>query len=152
MTQATTHIIRIVPQDDPSVYREIEIESQKTLSDLARAIVEAFDFDFDHAFGFYPQEVKRGGKRSQPKYELFADMGEDTDALSVRKTRITDAFPQEGHTMMFLFDYGDNWQFTVEVVGMGEKVPKTRYPRVLKKEGTPPEQYGTWDEDDEEGD
>ncbi len=150
MGQATTHIFRVVLQDDPSVYREIEIESHKSLSDLAKAIVEAFDFEFDHAFGFYPQETRRGGKRSQPKYELFADMDEDTDALSVRKTPVADAFPQVGHTMEFLFDYGDNWQFTVEVIGFGQKAAKTHYPQVLKKVGTPPEQYGTWEDEDEE--
>jgi hypothetical protein len=43
----------------------------------------------------------------------------------------------------------DNWRFTVEVIGFGEKAPKVRYPRVLRKVGTPPEQYGAWDEDDE---
>jgi hypothetical protein len=152
MKSSTTHIFRIVLDDDPTVSREIEIASEKTLSDLAKGIVEAFDFDFDHAFGFYPHEVGRGRRGSEPKYELFADMGEDTDALSVRKTQIADAFPQVGHSVMFLFDYGDNWQFTVEVIGTGEKVAKVRYPRVLKKVGTPPEQYGSWDEDDEEGD
>ena len=30
--------------------------------------------------------------------------------------------------MLFLFDYGDNWEFRVEVIGFDEKVPKTRYP------------------------
>jgi hypothetical protein len=151
MSQATTHVVRVVLEDDPAVFREIEIDSERSLSDLAKGIVEAFGFDFDHAFGFYPQETRRSGKRSRPKYELFADIGEDTDALSVRKTSVADAFPQVGQTMMFLFDYGDNWQFAIEVIGFGEKAPKARYPRVLRKMETPPEQYGSWDEDDEEG-
>jgi hypothetical protein len=152
MSQATTHIFRVILEDDPTVSREIEIDSRKSISDLAKGIVEAFDFDFDHAFGFYPQEARRGGKCSPPKYELFADMGEDTDALSVRTTRVADAFPQVGQTMMFLFDYGDHWRFTVEVIGFGKTAPRTRYPRVLRKVGTPPVQYGSWDEDDEKGD
>jgi hypothetical protein len=99
MSQATTHIFRAILEGDPAVSREIEIDSRNSLSDLAKGIVEAFGFKFDHAFGFYPQETRRGGKRSQPKYELFADMGEDTDALSVRRTRVADAFPQRhaGH-------------------------------------------------------
>ena len=152
MSRATTYILRAVLEDDPTVSRDIEIDSEKSLSDLAKGIVEAFGFDFDHAFGFYPPETRRGGKRSQPKSEVFADMGEEPDALSVSKTRIADAFPQVGHTMMFLFDYGDNWRFTVEVIGFGEKAPKVHYPRVLRKTGTPPEQYGSWDEDNEAGD
>ena len=48
---SNTHIFRA--QLRPRVYRDIEIESTKSLYDLAAAIVQAFDFDFDHAFGFY---------------------------------------------------------------------------------------------------
>ena len=35
------------------LYRDIELPSSKSLEDLAAAIVDAFGFDFDHAFGFY---------------------------------------------------------------------------------------------------
>jgi hypothetical protein len=30
---------------------------------------------------------------------------------------VADAFPDVGHKMLFLFDYGDDWRFTVEVIG-----------------------------------
>jgi hypothetical protein len=66
MSQATTHVVRVVLEDDPAVFREIEIDSERSLSDLAKGIVEAFGFDFDHAFGFYPPETRRGGKRFPP--------------------------------------------------------------------------------------
>ncbi len=149
MAGTSTHIVRVALQDEPSIYREIEIEGQKTLSDLAKAIVHAFGFDFDHAFGFYSTLTGRDVMRSQPKYELFADMGEETDAKSVRKTRVAEAFPEVGHRMLFMFDYGDDWRFTVEVIGLGQKAANARYPKVLKKVGEAPEQYGSWDEDDD---
>jgi len=147
MTQTGTYILRVALQDEPSIYREIEVESRHTLSDLAEAIVHAFDFDFDHAFGFYSKLTGQDVMRSQPKYELFADMGEKTDAKSVQKTRVADAFPDVGHKMLFMFDYGDDWRFVVEVIGLGQKIAKIRYPKVLKKVGKAPEQYGSWDED-----
>ncbi|GEO18585.1 IS1096 element passenger TnpR family protein [Microvirga aerophila] len=149
MTAAGTHIVRVTLQDEPTIYREIEVESRKTLSVLAETIVHAFGFEFDHAFGFYSKLTGQDVMRSQPKYELFADMGEKTDARSVRKTSVADAFPDVGYTMLFMFDYGDDWRFVVEVIGMGQKVAKTRYPKELKKVGEAPEQYGSWDEDDE---
>ena len=152
VTNDGTHIVRAALQDEPTIYREIEIESCKTLSDLAEAIIHAFDFEFDHAFGFYSKLTGRDVMRSQPKYELFADMGEETTAKSVRKTRVADAFPDVGHAMLFMFDYGDDWRFIVEVIGRGQKAAKTRYPKVLQKVGQAPEQYGTWDEDDDEED
>ena len=150
MAEAGTHIIRVTLQDEPTTYREIEVESRKTLSNLAEAIVHAFDFEFDHAFGFYSKLTGQDVMRSQPKYELFADMGEATEAKSVEKSRIVDAFPDVGHTMLFMFDYGDDWRFVVEVIRLGQKAAKTRYPKVLKKIGKAPEQYGNWDDDDED--
>ena len=35
------------------LYRDVELPSSTSLEDLAAAIVSAFGFDFDHAFGFY---------------------------------------------------------------------------------------------------
>ncbi len=152
MAETGTHIVRATLQDEPTIYREIEVESRKSLSDLAEAIVEAFGFEFDHAFGFYSKLTGRDVMRSQPKYELFADMGEETSARSVRKTPVSDAFPGVGHTMLFMFDYGDDWRFVVEVIGLGQKVAKTRYPKVRKNVGKAPEQYGSWDDDADEDD
>ena len=46
--------------------------------------------------------------RQHPMYELFADIGEaNPGVLSVKKTKILRAFPAVGHTLLFLFDYGD---------------------------------------------
>jgi Plasmid pRiA4b ORF-3-like protein len=120
------------------------------LSDLAEAVVHAFGFEFDHAFGFYSKLTGQDVMCSQPKYELFADMGEKTNAKSVSKTPVVDAFPNVGHTMLFMFDYGDDWRFVVEVIELGHNGPKTRYPKVLKKVGQAPEQYGGWDNEDDE--
>jgi hypothetical protein len=46
-----THIVRVWLRREPSIYREIEIASSRSLYAFAEAIVTAFDFDFDHAFG-----------------------------------------------------------------------------------------------------
>ena len=39
-------------------------------------------------------------------------MGEESDAKSVKKTKIAKAFPKTGGVMTFLFDYGDDWLFS----------------------------------------
>jgi Plasmid pRiA4b ORF-3-like protein len=149
MPEATTHILRVTPADEQSVYRDIEIPSGESLYDLANGIVSAFDFDFDHAFGFYSGLTRRTMMEKDPKYELFADMGEETDALSVKKTRIAAAFPKVGHKMLFLFDYGDEWLFRVEVIGLGKKVARSRYPKILASVGASPQQYPDMDDEEE---
>ena len=102
MAEAGTHIFRVALRDRPSVHRDIEIDSGRSLAKLAEAIVRAFDFEFDHAFGFYPDTKGRAVTRLRPAYELFADMGEATGTQSVRKTRIADAFREVGQAMTFL--------------------------------------------------
>jgi hypothetical protein len=150
MAGATTHILRASLR--PKLYRDIEIDSGKSLYDLAEGIVRAFDFDLDHAFGFY-SKLTEYCLDSPIKYELFADLeGGESDAGSVKRTKVAQAFPDVGSKMLFLFDYGDEWRFKVEVIGLGEKVPKARYPKVLAIVGKAPPQYPDleeeeWDED-----
>jgi hypothetical protein len=45
-----------------------------------------------------------------------------------------------------MFDHGGGWRFVVEVIGLGRTAAKARYPKVLKKVGKAPEQYGARDE------
>src|SRR5688500_4189337 len=113
MAQSETHIFRIALRDEPSTYREIEVSSAKSLWNFAQAIIGAFDFDFVHAFGFYSGRSDRALMSARPRYELFADMGEESDARSDKKTKIAEAFPSLGHRMTLLFDYGDEWLFNV---------------------------------------
>jgi hypothetical protein len=63
-------------------------------------------------------------------------MGEaDEGVRSVRWTKLGTAFPTVGKKMNFLFDYGDQWQFKVELIGLGQMGPKTSYPRVVQQVG-----------------
>ena len=137
MVEVRTHVFRA--SLSPKVYRDFEILSAKKLYDLAGAIVQFFEFDFDHAFGFYSKLTGRIFD-SPVKYELFADMGE-SNARSTKRALIVDAFPKVGTKMTFLYDYGDNWQFQIELIGRNRKAPGVRYPRMLKAIGTAPEQY-----------
>ena len=58
----------------PKVYRDLEISRSKTLYELAAAIVEAFDFDFDHCFGFY-SDLGDNPFQSEIQYELLPISG-----------------------------------------------------------------------------
>ncbi len=84
MAAAGTHIFRVALRDQPSIHRGIEIDSAKSLAEFAEAIVGAFGFEFDHAFGFYTETEGRAVMRGRPAYELFANMSEATEARSDR--------------------------------------------------------------------
>ena len=144
-----THVFKVSLLSLKSVWREIEIGSDDSLYDFAEAIVRAFEFEFDHAFGFYSKLKGPGALQADPRYELFADIGEDSDAGSVEKTKVGEAFQQPKQAMLFLFDYGDNWEFRVELMRIGERQPRVRYPRLLAKKGRAPEQYPAIEEFDD---
>jgi hypothetical protein len=142
MAQNDTLIIRAALEGEASIYRDVEIEGSKSLYRLAEAIVSAFGFDFDHAFGFYSGLTPATMMRVSPRYELFVDMGDaDPGVLGVKKTKVAQAFPAIGHTMLFLFDYGDGWHFRVRLETTGKKIAKVRYPRIVATHGEAPEQY-----------
>ena len=133
---------------EPGTFRDIEIAGTASLYKLAEAIIKAYDFDFDHAFGFYSR-LSGHFYSSTIKYELFFDMGDPSDgARSVKKTSVAEAYGKTKAKLLFLFDYGDEWLFKTERTGSGPKTPKAKYPRVVNAEGEAPEQYPAWEEED----
>jgi hypothetical protein len=129
--------------ENKSLSREIEVLDNTGLYELAEAIVNAYDFEFDHAFGFFSNITKRNCFDSERKYELFTDLDdiEPTGAGSVKKTKVDDVWRNAGDKMLFLFDYGDDWRFVVELKDFREKEEKAEYPRLLTKTGKSPTQY-----------
>lgn len=148
MAQAETFVFRA--SLEPQIYRDIEIAETGALYALAQAVVSSFDFDFDHAFGFYGR-LKGNIFDSPVRYELFVDMGEsEGGARSVKKTSVAEAFPSVGDRMRFLFDYGDEWLFLIELKTRQPKDPQVKLPRLLASVGEAPEQYPDFDEEDDE--
>jgi hypothetical protein len=137
MTEPATLIFRASLR--ARLYRDIEVSSSSTLADLAEAIVEAFGFDMDHAYGFYS---KLTGKLfdSPRRFELFDDI-EASGSGGVTGTRVITAFHKVGSEMTFLYDYGDEWRFRVEVIETGQAEPGADYPRIVRKIGKAPRQY-----------
>jgi hypothetical protein len=151
MKSNDTFILRVALEGAMPIYRDIEIEPSKSLYTFAEAIVTAFGFDFDHAFGFYSGLTPAKLMRAHPRYELFADMGDaDPGVFGVKKTTISRAFPAIGHAMVFLFDYGDGWHFRVSLKDTGTRLAKIRYPRVVATLGDAPPQYPDPDNIDDE--
>ena len=141
----TTHILRASLK--PRLYRDIEIDSKASLYALAEPI-NAFKFDFVHAFGFFSRLTGRVFD-SPVRYELFADSDAEGGSQSIKRTTVARAFPRVGRKMLFLFDYyGDEWRFLIEVVGHNETAPERLFPRVIASVGKAPQQYPVPDDED----
>jgi len=124
-------------------WREITITENASLYKLAEQIVKSFDFSFDHCFGFFDNIETIFNRDSKRYYELFTDIPdiEPTGAKSVEKTKISQVWKKAGDKMLFLFDYGDDWRFIVELKKISNAGLGKKYPIILEKLGESPEQY-----------
>ena len=118
---------KVSPCGESSIARELALTENQTLYNLAEAIVDSFDFDFDHCFGFFNSFEK--WFQAERAYELFKDVGEEAapNARGVKKIMIAETFSLD-KKLLFLFDYGDEWKFTVEFMGKEEPVYNWKYP------------------------
>jgi len=145
--------------DKRKLWREIAVPENMSLYKLAQAILDAFDFAFDHCFGFYSNTKGEYYHDSDRQYEYFVDLieeGEDImdcpDALGTKKTPISDVWKELKDEMTFLFDYGDGWRFLVRLKAINEYQNKKKYPILVAEKGKAPEQYPALEEDDVEND
>lgn len=123
---------------------KIAVPSTFSLYKLAEVVVDAYGFDFDHAFGFYTSVTEGYYGDSERMYDLFTDMirrGEDIEATgagSVEQTGIADVWQKPGDRMMMLFDYGDDWRFELALTAIQEGRSSAI---VLESIGRAPKQY-----------
>lgn len=124
------------------VVRKIHIASVKGLCHFAKIIIKAFGFYFDHCFAFY--ERSDGHFFKGRAFGLFVDIGEEPTgpgAKGVKKIRIEQAFKSPSDKMIFFFDYGDGWQFFVELKEIKQAKKWGLKPVVLQSIGKAPLQY-----------
>lgn len=122
-------------------YRNLIFPGNFTLEDLADMILTAFDFDNDHLHAFFMdgQPYSRG----ESYYSRYAEK----DGISTDKIKVDTLGLAEKQKFLFLFDFGDDWQFTCEVKKITDTPEKESY--ITEIVGKAPEQYPEYDEDDD---
>ena len=141
----------IVPEPEPyqgtlvfrvslgNIWRLIAMPASKTLDDLISWVLRSVKFDDDdHLYQFsYHDRLGRQISVNHP----YMDEGPWADQVSLGDLPLA-----VGQTMDLLYDFGDNWQFTVKLVRVEPPDAKIKAPRILEKHGKAPEQYPSWDE------
>jgi len=114
-------------------WRKIEMAAKHTLHQLHIAIQEAFAFDDDHMYCFFMDNKKW----SYDRYESPLDEdGPYADEVMIGELEL---YP--GKTFLYLFDYGDEWEFKVEVEEINSDKPLPLNPQIVGKRGEAPDQY-----------
>ena len=131
-----TYIFKVKLKYDKRIWRKIETLSNQTLDDLHIEIINAFEFDFDHLYAFFMSNEcwDESTEYSDPK----CDSGESADGITISELNL---IPKQ--KFLYLYDFGDEWEFEVEFIGNGKKDEKIEYPRIIESKGKSPEQYQT---------
>ena len=120
------------------IWRRIAVASELTLWDLSRLILQSVDFDSDHLDMFsYKNQLGQTVRVLHP----YMDESPATDEV-----KIADLPWEIGSLMEYLFDFGDNWEFQLQLEEINVDDLRPDYGEVIASKGKAPEQYPDWDE------
>jgi hypothetical protein len=139
-------------EDGEGVWRVIEIRGNQTMDQLHGAIFKAFTRWEDHLYSFFMSSDRRD-KSKEYVSPFFFEEDEEREGLpqDAASVRLDSLGLTTGSTFDYMFDYGDDWEHKLEVLGLSDEDPSHRYPRVAGRHGASPPQYPESDEayDDE---
>jgi hypothetical protein len=125
-----------------SVWRKIMLSYDHTLEELHNAVQEAFDFEDDHLYSFF-MDAKRYSKHAY--HSPMCDEGPFANDV-----RIGELGLYEGQKIIYLFDYGDSWEFEVQLLKIFKDEIPPKNPKIIEAKGEAPRQYEYCDDDDDE--
>ncbi len=150
-TEWQNNIITVQPEFQDGVYvykvtlgevwRRIAFPAKLTLEDLSDGILDVFDFDNDHLYQF----------RYRTRYGFITEVNSpDMDEGPFTTDVVLGEMGLEiGTDFIYLFDFGDNWEFEVTLERVDPQGPPVDKPLFLEGFGEPPEQYPSYEPEGE---
>ncbi len=127
---------------DKETYRVLELGGNHTFDDLHLMIQHVFDFDDDHLYTFFMD-----GKRWSKSADSYSSP-RCLDEVPATAIKIGQAGLFEGKNFLYLFDFGDEWQFKIFVEAVLPNAKEPDSPTLISTVGDNPEQYPDDEEED----
>ena len=130
-----TIIFKVILKYRKGIWRKIELKAEQTLEDLHDLIQDALGWDDNHLYSFfmdnkfYSKEDMEYTRPSNPEGRKTADIKAGVFGF------------KKGQKFAYLFDFGDEHRFEIEVVNFGTVQKGKKYPVLLESKGKSPEQY-----------
>jgi hypothetical protein len=116
---------------------EIRIADTQSFYQLHEAILASLEWDDDHLFAFYLDNKFQGSL-------AVIDGDPETDGYFADEVLLSEAKMHEGQMIGYLFDFGDNHEFTLNISQIETYDPNSKahaFDCEVVKRATPPEQY-----------
>lgn len=115
-------------------YRHIQISGGSTLLEMHWAILNAFEFEDDHAHAFFMDN------KIWSEFDCYYVKGIEEYYRTTDRYNLNQAGLYKGKQFKYVFDFGDEWTFQCKVLRVVEE--STDKPLILRSKGEAPEQYG----------
>jgi hypothetical protein len=125
---------------DKETYRIIEIGGNHTFDDLHLMIQHIFDLDNDHLYTFFMD-----GRRWSQSADRYASPY-CLDEVPATAIKIGQAGLFVGKNFLYLFDFGDEWEFKVWVEAILPDAEEPKKPILISSVGDNPEQYSNFED------
>ena len=130
---------RVLFEDQPEVYRVIDISADQTFEDFHHAILKAIDFKDGEFASFYIDY-----QNADDSIEIcLSDLQSENDdiVLLMKDIKIKELIQGNIDNITYIYDFIELWTMKIEVMSdKGAVVPKMKYPVIVEKVGTAPEQ------------
>jgi hypothetical protein len=121
------------------IWRRIVIPGSASLDDLSGIILRSVDFDESQLYCF--SFKNRFGWTLRVNHPLLQE------GPYTHRYRVGDLPLTKGSRLMYLFDFGEQWEFDIKLERIDPPNPDLKQPKITACYGEPPEQYPTWEED-----
>jgi hypothetical protein len=122
------------------IIRMIEIRGDQTLEQLHQAIFEAHDRREQHPYEF--QLGRRPFDPDGPNYGPPGPSPTKGPRGDARTTKLDDLDLTPGRAFGYWFDFDAGWFHQIQLERVERAIPTVTYPRVIKRVGKSPPQYG----------
>ncbi|MBU0569731.1 plasmid pRiA4b ORF-3 family protein [Patescibacteria group bacterium] len=121
------------------IWRRILCPDDWTFEDLSSSILKSVQFDSDHLYEF-KHKNRFGHTVHVAHYYCSLERSIDKHAHEVR---IGDLNLQEGMSMEYIYDFGDDWRFTLVLEKVNSQKTAQKY-GIIDSFGDSPDQYKPW--------
>jgi len=136
------YTFKVSLKDAPRIWRKIEVRGDQTLHQLHKAIFNAFERFEEHLYAFF---LSNKPWDSSTEYGL---PDSESEAKNAKRAKIDSLGLRAKKSFLYLFDFGDEWWHSIELLGVKEEECMGKYPRIVESEGEAPPQYPPCDEEE----
>lgn len=134
---------RVYVKKEDSVYRDVALKHTQNFEEFHQVILTAYEFDNKHQATFYRSNDnwQEGKEITLLKY----DKAYVVEPLIMSETTIGSQIFTTTQKFIYQYNFEKPWLFLVELISVTKEAenPKDIFPKIIRKEGIAPSQYGT---------